>query len=171
MKYMVWQTICLICFSGMAYAQKLEPDDIIAMLKSTPEHIDSLVKAKGFKEVSAPQDSTVSTVIYVYQAIENNTKVQRLLVGGRHHHPDYVEWQYSVWQEKDALDWTNQLLNAAFKKTVAGRVDPRGEPPIITVVFRKDNRVIYCEEQVDSNSGRKRYKFDISTEYYKTENP
>jgi hypothetical protein len=154
----------------MAYAQNLEPDDVIAMLKSTPERIDSLLKAKGFKEVEAPQDSTATGVIYVYQAIENKTKVQRLLVGGRHHHPDYVEWQYSVWQEKDALDWTNQLLNAAFKKTVAGTFVPRGEPSITSVEFQKADRVIYCEEQMDRKSGRIVYKFVISTEYYKTEN-
>jgi hypothetical protein len=151
----------------MAYAQGLQPEDVVRMRKAGAEQIDSMVKAKGFRQIHTPRDSTMTVNTYVYQGIENEIKVQRLLLVGRRHHSDYVEWQYEVWQRKDALDWTNQLLQAGFKKTVLGSPDTRGRNPVTVSIFRKDNNSIYCEEEMDGDYGRTRYKFTITTKDYK----
>jgi hypothetical protein len=165
MKYLLCQAVCLVCFSAIACAQSLRPEDVIRMRKASAEQIGAMVKAKGFKQVPTPRDSPMTVLTYVYQGIENDMKVQRLLLVGWHHHPDYVECEYDVWQQKDVLDWTSQLLKAGFTKTVLGSPDTRGQAPIKMSVFRKNKNGIYCEEQMDSNSGRTRYKFTI-TRYY-----
>jgi hypothetical protein len=167
MRYILWQVVCLLCYSGMTCAQSLQPKDFVRMLKSGAEQIDSLAKAKGFKKVPAPQVNAMTGIAYVYQGIENDVKVQRLLLAGWHQHPDYVECEYDVWQQKDALDWTNQLLKAGYTKTVLSSPDTQGKPPMTVSVFRKNNNSIYCEEQMDADSGRARYKFTTTSRNYK----
>jgi hypothetical protein len=169
MKHLFWQLLCLVCFSRMTSAQTLGPADLVAMRKGGAKHTDSLMKVKGFSQASTPSDSTVSAVTYVYQGIENGTKVQRLLLAAWHHHSDFVELEYDVWQQKDALDWENQLLKAGFQKTVPPSPDTHGQPAVTISIFRKNNNSIYCQEQADGSSGRTRYKFSLTTRGYKAD--
>ena len=168
-KHLFWQLLCLGCLSGTACAQSLGPAELVSLRKASPKRVDSLMKAKGFSQVSAPSDSVNSGVGYVYQGIENGAKVQRLLLVGWHHHSDFVELEYDVWQQKEALGWGDQLLKAGFQKTVPPLSDARGKAGVTISVFRKNNNSIYCQEQMDGNSGRTRYKFDLTTRGYKAD--
>jgi hypothetical protein len=168
-KHLFWQLLCLGCFSGIACAQTLGPSELVSLRKASPKRVDSLMKAKGFSQASAPSDSANSGVSYVYQGIENGTKVQRLLLVGWHHHSDFVELEYDVWQQKDALGWENQLLKAGFQQTTPPLSDTRGKAGVTLSVFRKNNNSIYFQEQTDGSSGRVRYKFGLTTRGYKAD--
>jgi hypothetical protein len=168
-KHLFWQLLCLGCFSGIACAQTLGPSELISLRKASPKRVDSLMKAKGFSQASAPSDSANSGVSYVYQGIENGTKVQRLLLVGWHHHSDFVELEYDVWQQKDALGWENQLLKAGFQQTTPPLSNTRGKAGVTLSVFRKNNNSIYLQEQTDGSSGRVRYKFGLTTRGYKAD--
>jgi hypothetical protein len=168
-KHLFWQLLCLGCFSGIACAQTLGPSELVSLRKASPKRVDSLMKAKGFSQASAPSDSANSGVSYVYQGIENGTKVQRLLLVGWHHHSDFVELEYDVWQQKDALGWENQLLKAGFQQTTPPLSDTRGKAGVTLSVFRKNNNSIYLQEQTDGSSGRVRYKFGLTTRGYKAD--
>jgi hypothetical protein len=168
-KHLFWQLLFLGCFSGIAGAQTLGPSELVSLRKASPKRVDSLMKAKGFSQASAPSDSANSGVSYVYQGIENGTRVQRLLLVGWHHHSDFVELEYDVWQQKDALGWEHQLLKAGFQQTTPPLSDTRGKAGMTLSVFRKNNNSIYCQEQTDGGSGRVHYKFGLTTRGYKAD--
>ena len=112
-------------------------------------------------------DSARTLGAYVYQGMQNGSKVQRLLLIDWTNHFTKVEVEYDVWQQKDAEDWTNQLLQAGYKKTIMGSPETKDKSPLTVSIFKKGDNGIYCQEQTDSKSGGTVYKFSITPAHFK----
>jgi hypothetical protein len=166
-QHLIAQTLCLILSCTLLSAQTLRPAEVVSLSKSGPKQADSLLRAKGFSMISTRGDSTRTLVAYGYQEMQNGSKVQRLLLIGWTNHFANVEVEYDVWQQRDAQDWTNQLLQAGYKKTDLGSPETKDKSPLTVSIFKKGNNGIYCQEQTDSKSGGTVYKFSITPAHFK----